>query len=80
MAAIPPPTVGALPPNWFDIDFGDTLAGTDARKTLAMIANSPKVIEALQKALDDFDAPPMRVGPSRTQVIRRVLSEVLVEA
>lgn len=66
-----------LRPNWFDLAFAKS-TGT-AEQVLAEIAVRPEIVAAVAHALADYDASCVncRFGPSRTQVIRQALIEVL---
>lgn len=71
-----------LQPNWLDksIDLGERAT---AEQYLAEIAKAPKAVECVAKALAEHDkanADKPIMGPSRSQVVRRALAEVLMSA
>lgn len=71
-----------LKPNWFDDEFGEATDKASAQEILLQIARTPKVVERLTSELADFDHQQQTLplaGPSRSQVVRRVLADVLNE-
>ncbi|QEL17544.1 hypothetical protein [Limnoglobus roseus] len=69
-----------LKPNWFDEAFCETMDKATAEGVLREVAESPRIIAALKEALAEHDKHAGQhgwAGPSRTQVVRRALAEVL---
>ena len=67
-----------IPPNRFDRELGLALDHLPAEQCLALIANSPMVLDAVRQALADYDAkePPPN-GPSRAQIVRKTIVQAL---
>ncbi len=67
-------------PNWFDSEFQGSMEKVTAEQALAAVAKSPRVIQAVKDALATRDAnskKPNWIGPSRTQVVRDAIAQVL---
>jgi hypothetical protein len=72
--------VGMQKPNWFDNEHAEDLKSASAEEALATIAQSPRVVAAVKDALAQHDIHAKQqgwAGPSRTQVIRKAIAEVL---
>jgi hypothetical protein len=66
--------------NWFDLRHGRHLERMSAEDALQIVAADPRVISAVEDALSRHDADCQAAdwcGPSRTQVIRTAIAEVL---
>jgi hypothetical protein len=73
----------AMRPNWFDEKYTTAMKRATAEQALAKIAKDSKVIKAVRTALaarDKDSQNPHWMGPSRAQVIRVALAEVLQES
>lgn len=66
-------------PNWFDKKFGKTLQNASATEALAEIAKDERIINAVAEALASSDAYAKAkiMGPSRSQLVRSAIAEVL---
>jgi hypothetical protein len=67
-------------PNWFDLKLGQAIDQANANQALADVASDPQVIAVVQAALDSRDAAAKKggwAGPSRSQVVRNTLAEIL---
>jgi hypothetical protein len=66
-------------PNWFDKKFSKMLESATASEALAEIAKDERVVTAVEKALATHDAQIKAkiYGPSRSQVVRGAIAEVL---
>lgn len=70
-------------PNWFDREFAGRMEKESAEQALAEIAKCPRIVKAVGDALAAHDAnskKPGWVGPTRTQVVRDAVAEVLQAA
>jgi len=66
--------------NWFDKEFGGDMEKATAEQALAIIAKCPRVIQAVKDALATYDTKhkkPHYIGPTRTQIVRKAVVEVL---
>ena len=76
---------GSLQPNWFDREFEGPMEEANAKLALADIAKNPRIIKAVQDAINENETDIKKAraqghvfaGPSRTQVVRRALTDVL---
>ena len=69
-----------MKPNWFDTEFATVMEKATAEQALEGIAKSPKLVQAVKKALDEHDANSKKqgwAGPSRTQAVRSAVAKVL---
>jgi hypothetical protein len=66
-------------PNWFDKKYSTTLESASVSEVLAEVAKDERVVKAVEKALAAHDAQIKAniYGPSRSQVVRRAIAEVL---
>ncbi len=64
-------------PNWFDRQYGSTLAEATAEQALQIVAADATVIAVVRSALNLYDATPNHPGPGRTQVIVDAVVRVL---
>jgi hypothetical protein len=64
-------------PNWFDMQFASAFEHATAEQAMRAIANNPQIIRAVNGALRVHDAQKPRLSPTRTQVVRRAIAEVL---
>jgi methionine synthase I (cobalamin-dependent) len=67
-------------PNEFDKKFEKSMEKTTAEESLALIAKDSKIVQAVKDALTSHDKDSMvhgKVGPTRTQAIRKALVEAL---
>jgi cytochrome c551/c552 len=71
--------VGVEMPNWFDNEYQDSFKNATAEQMLAAIAKNPRVIEKVKGKLAEHDARAGFAGPSRTQVARAAIAEILQE-
>jgi hypothetical protein len=71
--------VGVEMPNWFDNEYHDSFEKATAEQMLAAIAKNPRVIQGVEYKLAEYDARGGKPGPSRTQVVRAAIAEILQE-
>jgi hypothetical protein len=67
-------------PNWFDKEYAGPMAKETAEQALAEIAKCPRIVKAVKDALATHDTnakKPGWIGPTRTQVVRDAVAEVL---
>jgi hypothetical protein len=70
-------------PNWFDNDYSSERDSRSAEELLASIARSPRLIQAVNGAMLEFDShkdQPGWSGMSRSQLIRKAIAAVLNES
>lgn len=66
--------------NWFDIRHGRHLQRMSAEDALQLVATDPRVISAVEEALAEHDAGCHAgnwCGPSRAQMVRMAIADVL---
>ena len=66
-------------PNWFDKKYSDSVLRDTASELLLAIAKDPRLIKAVEDALasHDLQVAAKKIGPSRTQVVRCAIADVL---
>jgi hypothetical protein len=68
-----------MQPNWFDKKYNAILQSATARDFLMEIASDERLIKAVEDAMasHDLQKASMKIGASRTQVVRRAIADAL---
>jgi hypothetical protein len=67
-------------PNWSDDKYGEKMETATAKDAIALLASDSKVLEFVAEALANHDEMTKRggfAGPSRSQVVRTALAEII---
>ena len=71
-----------LQDNWFDLRHGRHLERMSGEDALQIVASDPRVVSAVEDALAQHDIDCQSAdwcGPSRAQVVRAAIAEVLLQ-